>query len=231
MTRVPSLFLFDIDGTLLLSGGAGSRVLDRVFQRHHGIANAMSAVSPGGKTDPLIVGEMFENLGRAPTQLEYETIMRDYEAELMAEMRASAGFTVFQDVREVLSTLAAVPTVTMAVATGNSEQGAMAKLECADLGGFFVCGGYGSDSAERSELVEAAIKRAESHQAARFARERIVVVGDTPRDVAAAKACGVQVVAVTTGRPGRDELRGAGAELVIDRLGELLAISTDAGWI
>ncbi len=225
----PLLFLFDIDGTLLLSGGAGTRVLNRVFFRHHGVDDAMKRVSPGGKTDPLIVGEMFVNsLGRAPSTAEYNQIMSDYEAELAAEMTSSPGFRLMPDVHDVLATLAQNPKVVLAIATGNSEAGARAKLHRAKLldyflnGGTFPSGGYGSDSSERHQLVAVAISRAQAASGLQFPPGRIVVVGDTLHDISAARQCGVNVIAVTTGGPSRVELETGLPDAIIDCLSELL---------
>lgn len=218
------LYLFDIDGTLLWTGGAGAITLEAVFHRHFGVLGAMAGVSAGGKTDPMIIDEMFVGaLGRRGTNDEIAVVLADYEAALPAELERAPRFRTLPHVESVLGTLHVDARVTLAIATGNSEAGAQAKLERAALTEFFVCGGYGSDSADRGELVAKAIDRAEAHAGRGFDRKNVVVVGDTPRDITAARACGVRVVAVATGHPSKDELAAERPDAVIDELDGLLA--------
>ncbi len=222
------LYLFDIDGTLLWTGGAGSIALEAVFHHRHGVQGAMQGVSAGGKTDPLIIGEMFENaLGRRGSDSEIANVLSDYEHALVAELERAEKFRILPHVHHVLAELAALQAVTLAIATGNSELGARAKLERAGLSSHFVCGGYGSDSADRAVLVARAIERAETHAGHLFQRENIVVVGDTPRDISAARACDVRVVAVATGHPSAADLSACSPDAVIDELDELMGWHAD----
>jgi phosphoglycolate phosphatase-like HAD superfamily hydrolase len=218
------LYLFDIDGTLLLSGGAGSRALDRVFAARHGVARSTAGIDPSGKTDPMIIREMFvAALGRPPTAEEIDALLADYVPELVAELAASAQFRLMPAVVEALDFVAGQAGVISGIATGNVRVAAEAKLRRAGLDGRFAVGGYGCDDADRGRLVARAIERGEAHAGRRLPRAEIVVVGDTPLDVAAARANGVRVVAVATGSSDRATLVATGADAVLDTLAELPA--------
>lgn len=219
-----ALYLFDIDGTLIRTGGAGVRALNIVFERRYGLFGAMDAISAGGKTDPLILAEIFElHLGRQPTHDEMAAILDDYVPLLHEDLAQSPGFRLLPAVIETLDFLAAQDGVHLAVATGNIRRGAQAKLERAGLWHRFPHGGFGDDSPDRGLLVACAIERLCRHAGVDFVRERIVVVGDTPRDVSAARACGVRAVAVATGPFERATLEATAADAVFDTLDELPA--------
>jgi phosphoglycolate phosphatase-like HAD superfamily hydrolase len=214
-----TLYLFDIDGTLLLSGGAGKRALERVFQDRYGVADAMDGISPNGLTDPIIVERMFEKLGRAAEAAEIASLIAAYEAILEAEVATSTRFRLMPAARETVEALASRGAA-LGLATGNTEAGARIKMQRAGLWKHFRCGGYGSDSRERSRLVAVAIERANECFGRRF--EDVLVIGDTPFDVHAARACGARCVAVATGGHSEESLRAAGADEVYPSLAELL---------
>ena len=216
------LYLFDIDGTLLLTGGAGVVALDQVFSTHYGLTQAMGGVNAGGKTDPLIIAEIFEShLGRQPTDEEIAHVLDAYVPLLRQAVLASTDYRLMPAVYETLDFLAADAAVCLALATGNIRLAAQVKLERAGLWERFVCGGFGCDSADRAALVARAIERACAHTSVSYAREEIIVVGDTPRDVHAARACGVRVLAVATGSVSREVLADERPDAVFDTLAEL----------
>jgi phosphoglycolate phosphatase-like HAD superfamily hydrolase len=218
------LYLFDIDGTLLWSGGAGSRALERVFFARYQVAGAMRGIRCGGKTDDMIIGEMFRaGLGRDPRPGETAEIVAEYEAVLPDELARSEQFRLLPAVIETLTAIGGVVGRGLGIATGNTASGARAKLDRAGLGGRFHFGGYGCDSPVRSELVAAAIRRGYESVGREVDAAEIVVVGDTSRDIDAAQACGVRVVAVATGTASRDELEARDPDAVIDTLAELPA--------
>jgi phosphoglycolate phosphatase len=222
------LYLFDIDGTILLTGGAGSRALNAVFEDRYGVHGAMDAINAGGKTDPLIIGEIFaSHLGRAPSAAEIDEILAAYVPLLRAELPRSQAFRTMPAVHEALAFLDQQPGIQLALATGNVKEGARAKLEHIDLWHRFTCGGFGCDSADRARLVAVAIERACAVAGAPYDCAQVVVVGDTPHDVAAARACGVKVVAVATGSYDRETLAGCEADALLDTLDELPAWHRD----
>ena len=217
------LYLFDIDGTLLLSGGAGARALERAFAARHGIDGAMAEVHLGGKTDPNIVEEVFvARLGRRPTAAEIDEVLELYLEFLRAELADAPSFRLMPAVVETLDHLAAQPGVRIGLATGNIKKGAQAKLERAGLWHRFELGGFACDHRDRDRLVARAIERAGATVA-----DEVVVVGDTPFDIAAARACGARVIAVATGSVAKDALAACAPDAVFDTLAELPAWHAD----
>jgi phosphoglycolate phosphatase-like HAD superfamily hydrolase len=213
------LYLFDIDGTLLLSGGAGARALEGAFATRFGLAGAMEGVQLGGKTDPNIVEEVFlARLGRPPTAAEIDEILDLYLPLLRAELAAASQFRLMPAVVEALDHLAGLPGVRIGLATGNIRAGAQAKLERAGLWNRFELGGFACDHRDRHRLVARAIERAGA-----VPLDQVIVVGDTPFDVSAARACGARVIAVATGSVGRETLAACEPDAVFDTLAELPA--------
>ncbi len=215
------LYLFDIDGTLLHAHGSGREAFDAVFVERHGVANASEGIRYGGKTDPQIVGEIFEaRLGRKPTRDEVDGFLDAYIPRLRS-LLATNRVVVIEGVIAALEVLSNKVGVMMGLATGNIRRGAHEKMMAAQLASWFEIengvGGYGCDSAVRSELVARAIERGRE----RGATGEVIVVGDTIHDIAAARACKATVVAVTTGSDPADRLSHADA--VMTSLAELPA--------
>ncbi len=224
------IYLFDIDGTILLSGGAGSRALDRVFLERYGISGAMGEIDPGGKTDPVILEEIFSTrIGRPIEPGEADAIFEAYVPYLREEVADSARFRLMPDVLEAIAFLAAQPGVSIGLATGNVRRAAQVKLERAALWERFAFGGFGCDAALRSDVVARAIERGLTHAGRAVSRREMVVVGDTPRDIDAARANGIRVLAVATGpSTNRTELAAHQPDALFDTLAELPAWHTAA---
>jgi phosphoglycolate phosphatase-like HAD superfamily hydrolase len=217
------LYLFDIDGTLMLSSGAGMRALRRAFARRHGVADGTAGIHPDGKTDPLIVTEMFQvHLGRDPEGAEVPALIAEYEGLLGAELRATPGADVLPGVRALLAELAARGEP-LGLCTGNSATGARIKLEHVGLWHCFPFGGFGSDDIERSRIVRVAWERGRAACGRDFAPDEVLVIGDTPRDIAAARAVGVRVAAVATGPHSHAALAAHRPDELYANLEEMLA--------
>jgi phosphoglycolate phosphatase len=215
------VYLIDIDGTLLLSGGAGFRALEQAFVELHGVEGAMQTVRPAGKTDPLIVTEGFAaTLGRQPHPDEIDRVLERYLVHLPAAVRDSPGFRVLPGAQSGLEKLRAQGHF-LAVATGNIREAARLKLERANLIDFFVCGGYGDDSAHRAELVAVAGRRAADHLNRTLSKDEVVVVGDTPRDVSAARENGYGCIAVASDTVNRAALEASGPDRIVNGLDEI----------
>ncbi len=209
------VYLFDIDGTLLRAGGAGSRAFDRVMYELHGVSHASEGTAFGGKTDPWIIDQIYRrHLGRGAEAEEIAEFVARYLPYLDDELSARPP-RVLPAVVETLEQLGTL--AVLGVATGNVEAAAELKLRHAALAGFFRFGGYGSDSWQRAELVACAIERARAFSAPEATS---VVVGDTAHDIAAARACGVAVCAVATGPEPREALTAA--DVVFETLAELM---------
>lgn len=220
------LFLFDIDGTLVSGDGAGRRAFDRACLEVMGFAGALDGMKLDGMTDPLILRQVFERfLGRSPTEEESTVVIDRYVTHLEPEV-ARSRYLVHAGVPEVLDLLESRAAV-VGLATGNVEGGARIKLERSGLWRRFGFGGFGSDAPAtpdgRAELVRVAIARGHARAARTFAREERVVIGDTPRDIAAAHAAGSTAVAVATGSFSVEELQAAGADAAFPTLREWMA--------
>jgi len=211
------IFLFDIDGTLIWSGGAGVRALDLAFQEVLGISDGMQGIVCDGKTDPAIVREVLTERKLASRE-NIQRLIDRYVGYPPAEVAAAENYQVLPGVRQTLELLQARPDVVIGLATGNVEAGARAKLERADLYRYFPVGGFGSDSEDRAELVRIGIRRA--RELLGDPRAKALVIGDTPRDVKAAQAASAESVAVATGHLDQGELAAAGADLVLADLSD-----------
>lgn len=207
--------LFDVDGTLIDTGGAGGRSWSHAFRQAFGIDGDIRKFSEVGMTDPVVARQTFEGtLGREPTTDEVIRLMMRYVLRLPEEVASSSGYRVMPGVHQLLQRLVAADTL-LGLVTGNIEGAAHIKISRAGLQRFFLFGGYGSDSAERSDLTRAAIARAEALSGHDIDPSQVLVVGDTPRDVEAAHGAGAIAVGVATGEYSVGELRDGGAEHVL----------------
>jgi phosphoglycolate phosphatase len=210
--------LFDIDGTLIDTGGASDRAWRRAFEELQDVDVDVPAVTGKGVPDPEVGRIVFNNaLGRDPTEEEAEALMRRRLDHLSAEVENSPGYAVKDGVLEVLERLLE-DGVTLGLTTGNVEEAAHIKLARADLNRFFSFGGYGSDSPDRTELTKKALERAELLCGETLGRANCFSCGDTPRDVEAGHGAGIRVVGVATGEYTVDELLEAGADAAVKSL-------------
>ncbi len=194
------MVLFDIDGTLIRTGGAGVRALDRAFQKHHGVANPMGLIQPAGKTDPAIIREIFHiAVKRDCTANESKQMCRSYLDFLKEEIATAPNFRVMPGIAQILRHLSASDAHTLGLVTGNLEEGARIKLARPDLNKYFRFGGYGSDSENRPQLTRVGIERGRRFQNHPSHDKDIFLVGDTPFDIDAGKQSGVVTIAVATG--------------------------------
>jgi phosphoglycolate phosphatase len=207
--------LFDIDGTLLLTGGAGAVAWQRAFQELHGIEANIEEHTHAGMTDPEIVEIVFrEVIGRDGTESERAQAVVGYLSHLADAVDESPGYRVMPGIEEILPRLAEQG-VLLGLVTGNIEAAAHIKLARADLNRFFAFGGYGSDARDRTELTRKAIERGGEVRGTPLDPSATVAVGDTPRDVKAGHGAGIRVVGVATGNYSVDEQREAGADWAI----------------
>jgi len=200
--------LFDIDGTLLLSGGAGNRAMDRTFRTLCGIAEATKGRDFSGMTDPVILRDIFRHLCRREvTSAELEELKATYLRFLEEEIQVSPAFQVLPGVNRLLSYLSQRSDLLLGVATGNLERGAMIKLKRAQLHPYFSFGAYGSDSEDRAEIVALARERARRLADGDPGHLVAFVIGDTPLDIEAGRAAGCLTVAVASGTRSQGELQ------------------------
>ncbi|HEX5309953.1 MAG TPA: HAD family hydrolase [Solirubrobacteraceae bacterium] len=214
------LVLFDIDGTLIDTGGAGARSWAWAFQRVFGREVDIAEHSTAGMTDPAIGRVTFaEVIGRDPTPEELTRLMAGYQAVIPDYVACSPGYRVLAGVRDLLQRLTETG-VALGLTTGGLQAVAHAKLGRGQLNRYFLVGGYGSDSEDRVELTRVAIERGEQLLGRKFDPEQVFVVGDTPLDVAAAEGAGAVSVAVASGRYDVEELGAAQPDHVLASLAE-----------
>jgi beta-phosphoglucomutase-like phosphatase (HAD superfamily) len=208
--------LFDIDGTLITSGGAGAEAWRRAFEELHGIQVDIRAVTESGMTDPEVgLAALRSALGRDPGRHELALAMGRYLRHLPAAVEDADGYRVMPGVEELLERLVDGGLL-LGLTTGNVEAAAHVKLARANLNRFFSFGGYGSDSNDRAELTRRGLERGAMVSGGTLEPQECVAVGDTPRDVAAGHGAGIRVVAVATGNYRREELASAGADWALD---------------
>jgi phosphoglycolate phosphatase len=214
------LLLFDIDQTLINTGGAGLRALDRACRKLFGLPNAMEGISPHGKTDPAIAREILRVKLRSesPAVQEIALILEEYVGFLKEEVHTSPTYRVLPGIVPLLNELAARTDVIVGLATGNIEQGARIKLGRADLNGYFSFGGFGSDSEDRAELVRKAAEKGAFKNGGVVQASDVFVIGDTPLDIDAGVRAGFKTVGVATGSYFADALQAAGATFVVEDL-------------
>jgi phosphoglycolate phosphatase-like HAD superfamily hydrolase len=212
------VLLFDIDGTLLLSGGAGARAIDRAFAELYGIGDAFGSIVPDGKTDLLIFREIFANhdLRFDDEARVIRELAASYARHMQDEMPRSPGARLMPGVMELLNRLQNVDGLALGLLTGNFETTARIKLDRFGLNRFFRFGAFASDDGDRSRLVPIAVRRAEEMFGATIGLGlHNVVIGDTPRDIECALIHGATAVGVAASRYSADELHAAGAHHVL----------------
>jgi phosphoglycolate phosphatase-like HAD superfamily hydrolase len=220
MEIMPKLVLFDIDGTLVLTGGAGVRAMTRACEEIVGLREALEGVQVAGRTDWIILHDAMKKIGRELDEDLFAALRDGYLARLREEIalpgRGVKG--VMPGVRALLDELQERDHVFLGLLTGNFEEGARIKLEHFDLWRYFRSGAFGGDSADRNALVPFALRRARASGLADLSHSDILVVGDTPHDVACAQAVGAVPVGVATGGYSVQQLRQSGAEIVFEDL-------------
>jgi phosphoglycolate phosphatase len=223
MSRRVDAVLFDIDGTLITTGGAGAVAWRLAFEELYGIPADIGKFSDAGMTDPEVARLTFTSvIGHDPSARELAQLMAVRLEHLPRAVADSAGFRVLAGVEPLLERLTRDGYL-VGLTTGGTESAARFKLARAGLNRHFAFGGYGSDSTDRTELTKRAIERAAALGGS-VSAARCLVVGDTPLDVAAARGAGAVSVAVASGHFGVDELAEAGADHVLTSLEEGLPL-------
>jgi phosphoglycolate phosphatase-like HAD superfamily hydrolase len=214
----PLVILFDVDGTLVLTGGAGRRAMRRAFAEVYGDALYLEAMDFRGMTDQRILREAIEGSGGVVSDGAVDALLERYLVLLADELERSSGYTVMPGVMEIVTALEAAPAVALGIGTGNVRRGAELKLARCGLDRRLGFGGFGCDAVERADLLRRGFERGASRLGVGYDDCERLVVGDTPLDVHAAKAVGARTVAVCTGGHTPSDLRGAGAEVVLEDL-------------
>ncbi len=210
--------LFDIDGTLIRSGGAGFAAMKIALAEIMGL-ESLPHVDVHGRTDRGILGDLFE-LVSLDYESNIEKFNRLYWEHLPASMQRSAGI-VLPGVVELLTTLKGNSDIALGLLTGNAERAAQIKLQHFELDGFFGFGGYGDKHASRNDVAGLAKAAASEHLGEKFDPRKVWVIGDTVNDVVCGRSIDSKVIAVETGGADRDALLSAQPDALLKDLGEV----------
>jgi phosphoglycolate phosphatase len=222
MASTHRILLFDIDGTLVSTGGAGAVAWRRVFEELHGIPADIGKFTDAGMTDPDVGAKTFAAvLDREPTPHELAQLIQRRLEHLPEAIAQSKGYKVLPGVPERLRQLSREGHL-LGLITGNGDGAAFIKLARGDLMRWFTFGAYASAGIDRPGIVRQAVARGEAFLGQDVPNEEIFVIGDTPRDIEAAHAVGCSAIGVATGHYDAAALRDAGADHVLETLEEEL---------
>jgi phosphoglycolate phosphatase len=212
--------LFDIDGTLLHTGGAGAVAWQRAFLELYEVEANIGEHTHAGMTDPEIAEIVFrEVMHREGSPEERAEAIGCYLGHLADAVAESEGYFVIEGIEELLPRLVA-DGILLGIVTGNIEAAAHIKLARGDLNRYFTFGGYGSDSHDRTELTKKALERGGEVSGHPLDKAETIAIGDTPRDIRAGHGAGIKVVGVATGSYAMDELTDAGADWSLENVSE-----------
>jgi phosphoglycolate phosphatase len=222
----PTVLLFDIDGTLITTGGVGRRAIDRAFAVRFSCSDACSTFRMDGMTDRAIVRKGLEAIGQPASNDNVDAVLQGYIAELEDEVRrADPGrYRLHAGMQAALDAARERRQIAVGLGTGNIREGARVKLEKVGVYDRFAFGGFGCDHEERPELIRIGAERGAQRLGRPLSECRVVVIGDTPKDVAAARSIGAECVGVGTGSFSPAELMASGATHAFATLSEAGAL-------
>ena len=222
------LFLFDIDGTLIASGGAGEYSMRLAVKEMFGVEDGLGGVEIAGRTDHLITENVFKKFGVQWTPERATEFLDLYLSHLAVELPRKKG-RLLPGIVELLDALKARPSVAMALLTGNLERGAEIKLSHYGVWNYFEFGAYADDHADRNRLGPFAQARAEERHGVVFPPEHIFVLGDTPHDITCGRAIGAKTVAIATGGCTREQLAAHQPDFLFDDLSDVAGVLAALG--
>jgi phosphoglycolate phosphatase len=223
------LLLFDIDGTLIHSGGAGVHALKSAFTERFGVIDDLHDIEIAGMTDSGIVVSILNKHKIPATNENISAFLDSYVHFLSLELPRRMG-RLLPGVLELLEKLKLRPHLVLALLTGNVSRGAQLKLEHYGVWHFFEFGAFADDHHDRNRLGTVARARAKEKHGRQFSASEIDVIGDTPRDIACGKAFGARTIAVATGTWSRDQLAKHQPDFLIDDLSDVEGIIDTLGW-
>jgi phosphoglycolate phosphatase len=199
--------LFDIDGTLIRSAGAGKRAMERSFETVYGIQNGLRDIQMMGRTDPSILDEAIQLFHLDESQSKKDRF-RDLYFKLLAEEIDidRPGKKICAGVYSLLKRLEQRKDTLIGLLTGNWRRSGLIKLRHFGIDTFFKTGAFADDSPIRNDLPNIAITRAEKLIGKSVSKEHVFIIGDTPLDIQCARPSGVKTVAVATGVHTMDQL-------------------------
>jgi phosphoglycolate phosphatase len=223
------LLLFDIDGTLVSTGGAGVVALKRVIEKRHGVKDDLHDIEIAGRTDSGIAADILKKYGTPQEEADIQKFLDEYVAFLGQALLTAEG-EILPGILEILNQMHPRPDRVLGLLTGNVKRGAELKLQHYGLWDFFEFGAFANDHHDRNHLGEFARTRAQEKHGHDFAAARIDVIGDTPRDIACGKAFGARTVAVATGMWSREQLAQHQPDFLFDDLSNVGEVIRVLGW-
>ncbi|HWZ87250.1 MAG TPA: HAD family hydrolase [Polyangiaceae bacterium] len=222
----PTIALFDIDGTLIVTGGTGRRSVNRAFGKLHGRSDACDSFGFDGMTDRLIARTGLEAIGVEASPEAIDAWLAEYLLALADEVARADGarFRLLPGMSEAISACLEAG-MAVGLGTGNVREGARIKLERVGVHHHFRFGGFGCDAEARPEVIRLGAERGARALGVPLAECRVVVIGDTPRDVHAADSIGAECIAVATGSYSVEQLRASGARHTFADFSEPVALS------
>ena len=211
------MVLFDIDGTLVDCAGAGRRSMNAAFEVEVSARGALDGISFGGMTDRAIVRQGLERAAVAITEAMIEAVLARYVEHLASALETTTSFRVLPGAREAVLRARGDHTA-VGLGTGNVRAGATMKLARGKLDDLFTFGGFGCDAELRAEVLRRGVERGAESLGVDASSCEVLVVGDTPRDIDAARAIGASSLAVVTGAASRQDLEAAGPTILAPTL-------------
>jgi phosphoglycolate phosphatase len=227
--RERRLILFDIDSTLINSGGAGIAALKLATRNKFGVDHSLSGIEIAGRTDSGIVRQILAKYGTQPTDQEVKAFLDSY-VELLANQLPRCDGRVLPGIERLLQWIKSQPHLTLGLLTGNIERGAQLKLEHYRLWKYFRFGAFADDHHDRNELGAVARQRAFEHSGWQFAPSHIDVIGDTEHDIACGKAIGARTIAVATGSRSREKLAESKPDFLFNDFAPTEQVVATVGW-
>lgn len=218
-----TLVLWDIDGTLIQSGGAGERALIAALRDEFDVVGTLENIEIAGRTDRWIARRVLAKFALPDTSENVTRYLASYLRALPGELGNPEARTL-PGVRELLTILGQRGDVAQGLLTGNLRRGAEIKLSHHELWAYFLFGAFADDAEMRDELGPHAVRRAGELHSVEFLADRVFVIGDTPHDIACGKAIGARTIGVATGRFSVDELRGCKPTAVFQDLSDTAAV-------
>lgn len=223
------LLLFDIDGTLINSGGAGIEALKRALKERFKIVDDLEDIEIAGMTDSGIIVSIL-NKHKIPANAENVAAFLDSYVHFLSKELPRRKGKLLPGVLELLKRLKARKHVVLALLTGNLSRGAQLKLGHYGVWHFFEFGAFADDHSDRNRLGSFAQARAKEKHGREFTSEEIDVIGDTPRDIACGKALGARTIAVATGTWSREKLAEHKPDILIDDFSDVERLIDTLGW-
>jgi phosphoglycolate phosphatase len=223
------LLLFDIDGTLVSTGGAGVRALKLVIEKRYGVHDDLHDVEIAGRTDSGIVSSILQKYHVDPTATNVGAFLDEY-VSFLPDMLSTTGGQVLPGMSEILTRMKEKADRVLGLLTGNVKRGAELKLEHYGLWKFFEFGAFADDHHDRNQLGQFARTRAQERHGHEFDAAQIDVVGDTGHDIACGKAFGARTIAVATGTWSREKLSEHRPDFLFDDLSNVDEVIRTLGW-